>query len=315
MATTYALETPAADPYDAAFMAAAGFLAGYTGTTLVGYKIDLRCWFEFCARHDLPVLEVRRPHIELFARSLEEGADRPGHYQGVPYARSTIGRRISTVCCFYKWATEEDIIVKNPAVHVRRPKGDRESSTLGLDRNELGAFLVQAGLSSRRDHALAVLLAMNGLRVSEACNANIEDLAVGRGHRTLTVLRKGGWHELIPLAPRTARAIDLVIGERSEGPILLRNDGRRLDRCAAYRIVKRLARKAGVTHRVSPHSIRHAAITGCLDAGVDIRDVQYFAGHATPTTTIHYDRNRKNLDRHPTYILAAYVAGSSGGSH
>ena len=313
MATTYALETPSADPFDAAFMAAAGFLAAYSGTTLIGYRIDLRGWFRFCETHDLPVLEARRPHIELYIRSLEEGADRPGKYQGVGYARSTIGRRVSTVCCFYKWCTEEDIIIKNPAVHIRRPKADRESSTLGLDRNELGAFLVQAGLSSTRDHALAALLAMNGLRVSEACNANIEDLASGRGHRTLTVLRKGGWHELIPLAPRTARAIDLAVGERCEGPILLANNGGRLTRCGAYRIVKRLARRAGVEHRVSPHSIRHASITAVLDAGVDIRDAQFFAGHATPTTTIHYDRNRKNLDRHPTYILAAYVAGASGG--
>jgi integrase/recombinase XerD len=302
---THALETPSTDPFDAPFLAAAGFLAGYTGTTLTGYKIDLRGWFAFCELHDLPVLEARRPHIELYARSLEER----------PYAKSTICRRISTVACFYRWCAEEDIIVKDPAVHVHRPKPDRDSSTLGLDRNELGAFLVQAGLSTPRDHALAVLLAMNGLRVSEACNANIEDLASGRGHRTLTVLRKGGWHELIPLAPRTARAIDLAVAERCEGPILLANNGGRLTRSGAYRIVKRLAKRAGITHRVSPHSIRHAAVTAVLDAGVDIRDAQFFAGHADPRTTIHYDRNRKNLDRHPTYILAAYVAGASGGPH
>jgi integrase/recombinase XerD len=313
VSSTYALETPSADPFDAAFMAAAGFLASYSGTTLAGYKIDLRGWFQFCARHDLPVLEARRPHIELYVRSLEEGADRPGKHQGCPYARPTIGRRLSTVACFYKWCDEEDLIIKNPAAHVRRPKADRESTTLGLDRNELGAFLVQAGLSSPRDHALAVLLAMNGLRVSEACGANIEGLASGRGHRTLTVLRKGGHHELIPLAPRTGRAIDLAVEERSEGPILLRKDGGRLDRTGAYRIVKRLAKKAGITHRVSPHSIRHAAVTAVLDAGVDIRDAQFFAGHADPRTTIFYDRNRKNLDRHPTYILAAFVAGASGG--
>jgi len=310
---THALETPSADPFDAAFMAAAGFLAGYTGTTLAGYKIDLRGWFAFCEAHDLPVMEARRPHIELYIRSLEEGADRPGKYQGVPYARPTIGRRVSTICCFYKWCDEEDLIIKNPAAHVRRPKAERESTTLGLDRNELGAFLVQAGLSNPRDHALAALLAMNGLRVSEACNTNIEDMASGKGHRTVTVVRKGGHHELIPLAPRTARAIDLAVGERCEGPILLANNGERLTRCGAYRIVKRLARRAGIAHRISPHSIRHAAVTAVLDAGVDIRDAQFFAGHADPRTTIHYDRNRGNLDRHPTYILAAYVAGASGG--
>ena len=63
-----------------------------------------------------------------------------------------------------------------PSAHVRRPKQDYASSTLGLDRNELGAFLVQAGLSGGRDHALACLLALNGLRISEALNADIDNL-------------------------------------------------------------------------------------------------------------------------------------------
>jgi integrase/recombinase XerD len=75
---------------------------------------------------------------------------------------------------------------------MRRPKQDYESTTLGLDRNELGAFLVQARLSGGRDHALASLLALNGLRISEALNADIEHLGLERGHRTLTITRKGG---------------------------------------------------------------------------------------------------------------------------
>jgi integrase/recombinase XerD len=311
--STYALQTPSAGPYDDAFMAAAGFLAGYSGSTLAGYKIDLRGWFNFCAQHDLPVFEARRPHIEFYARSLEEGADRPGRWQGTPYAKPTICRRISTVACFYKWCDEEEIISKNPAAHIRRPKPDTESTNLGLDRNELGSFLVQAGLGSPMEHALAVLLALNGLRISEACNADIEDLGFQRGHHTLVVLRKGGHHELIPLAPRTARTVLVAVDERTEGPIFLRKDGRRLDKNAGYRIVKRLARRARIDHKVGPHSLRHAAITAVLDAGVDIRDAQIFAGHADPRTTILYDRNRKALDRHATYILAAFVAGASGG--
>lgn len=309
--STYDLVAPAAPVFDEAMMAAAGFLAGYSGTTLAGYKIDLRGWFAFCERHDLPVLEARRPHIELYARSLEEGADRPGKYQGCPYARPTIGRRISTVASFYKWCDIEEVIPRNPAAHVRRPKAETGSTRLGLDRNELGAFLVAAGLGSPTDHALAALLGLNGLRVSEACNANIESLAVDHGHQTLIVVRKGGGRELIPLAPRTAVAVHRAVGDRSEGPILLRADGTRLDRGAAYRVVRRLAKAAGLDHHVSPHSLRHAFVTCLLDAGVDLRDVQYAAGHADPRTTIHYDRHRKNLDRHPTYIIATFIAGAA----
>ena len=81
---------------------------------------------------------------------------------------------------------------------------DYESRTLGLDRNELGALLVQAGLSTARDHTLISLLAMNGLLISEALSADIGDLDHDRGHRTRKILRKGGKHATIPLAPRRA---------------------------------------------------------------------------------------------------------------
>jgi integrase/recombinase XerD len=66
-----------------------------------------------------------------------------------------------------------------------------------------------------------LLLALNGLRVSEATGADIEHLGLERGHRTLIITRKGGKVATIPLAPRTARAIDLAIGERTDGPLSL----------------------------------------------------------------------------------------------
>jgi len=133
---------------------------------------------------------------------------------------------------------------------------------------------------------------------------------VERGHRTLTITRKGGKVATIPLAPRTARAIDLAVGERSEGPVFLAADGRRLDRHGAARIVRRAAGRAGIRKPVGPHTLRHAFITAALDAGVPLRDVQA-ASHADPRTTIRYDRARGSLDRHATYLVAAYVAGAS----
>ena len=90
-----------------------------------------------------------------------------------------------------------------------------------------------------------------------------------RGHRTLIITRKGGKIVTIPLAPRTARAIDTCVGEREEGPMFLNWDNtRRLDRHAATRIVRRLAKGAGIEKRVTPHSLRHSFITAALDAGV-----------------------------------------------
>jgi integrase/recombinase XerD len=125
-----------------------------------------------------------------------------------------------------------------------------------LDRNQLGAILVAAGLGPPVEHALISPLALNGLRVSEASGADVEHLGLERGHPTLTITRKGGKVVTIPLAPRTGRAIDPATGERSNGPIFLTADGRRLDRHGAGRIVRRVARHAGITEYVSP---AHAA--------------------------------------------------------
>jgi len=280
----------------------AGYLAGFGESTRKAYGLDLRQWIHWCRSHDLGVFEAKRAHIELYARWLEE--------QG--RARATVVRRLSTITGFYRYCVEEELIPRSPATHVRRPKLNYESNAVGLDRNELGMYLVQAGLSGGRDHALACLLALNGLRISEALNSNIEDLGLERGHRTLTITRKGGKIVTIPLAPRTARAIDLYVGERNEGPIFLNRDGtRRLDRHAATRIVKRLAKHAGIDKKISPHSLRHSFITAALDAGVALRDVQEAASHADPRTTMRYDRARQSLDRHATYIVSTFVAGAS----
>jgi integrase len=193
----------------------------------------------------------------------------------------------------------------------KAPAPGYESHATGLDRNELGAMLVAAGLGIAAEHALISLLALNGLRVSEATGADIEALGVERGHRTLTITRKGGKVATIPLAPRTARAIDLAIGERPQGPIFLAPSGHRLDRHGAARIVRQVARRAGIGKPIGPHTPRHAFITAALDAGASLRDVQEAGSHADPRTTMRCDRARASLDRHATYIVAAYVAGAA----
>jgi len=161
-----------------------------------------------------------------------------------------------------------------------------------------------------RDHALISLLAPNGLRVSEATGANIESLGLERGHRNPHHPAQGWEDRPRPARARTARAVDLAVGERSEGPLFLGPDGHRLDRHAAARIVRRIARPASITKR-GPHTLRHAFITAALDAGVPLRDVQEAASHADPRTTMRYDRARVSLDRLATYIVSTFIAGAS----
>ncbi|HUK69550.1 MAG TPA: hypothetical protein VLW50_12500 [Streptosporangiaceae bacterium] len=135
---------------------------------------------------------------------------------------------------FYRYAVEEDLLDRSPAAHVRRPRLDYESHAIGLDRNELGAMLVAAVLGTAAEHALISLLALSGLRVSEAAGASIEALGTERGHRTLTITRKGGKVVTLPLAPRTARAIDLAVGERCEGPRWTGSARARRSGCASW---------------------------------------------------------------------------------
>ena len=201
---------------------------------------------------------VRRADIESFARKLEARGR----------ARATVTRQLCTIAGFYKYAVEEGLLDHSPAAHVRRPRVDYESHAAALDRNELGALLVAAGLGPPCEHALISLLALNGLRVSEATGADIEHLGLERGHRTLTITRKGSKVVTIPLAPRTARAIDLAVGERTGGPVFLAADGRRLDRHGAGRVVRKTARRAGIAKTVTPHTLRHAVITAAQGRGV-----------------------------------------------
>jgi integrase/recombinase XerD len=103
----------------------------------------------------------------------------------------------------------------------------------------------------------------------------------------------------------------LYVGERAGGPLFVAATGQRLSRHAADRTVKRLARRAGIGKRISPHSLRHSFITAALDAGVPLRDVQDAASHSDPRTTMRYDRRRQSLDRHATYVVAAFLAGAA----
>jgi integrase/recombinase XerD len=292
----------------------AAFLVGYEGHTRNAYARDLSGWLSFCSRYGIEPLSARRAHVDAYARELAEVQGR---------ARSTVARRLSALTGFYGYALDEGLIERSPLAGVRRPKVAEDSQTTGLDRDQLRAVLAAAreravtgAGQSRRDQALVTLLAHNGLRIGEALAADVSDLGTERGHRTLRITRKGSRRATVVLAPVTARALDDYLGGRDDGPLFVTVGGRRLDEPAAFRMVRRLARAAGLdcADQLSPHSLRHAFVTLALDAGVSLRDVQDAAGHADPRTTRRYDRARHNLDRAATYAVAAYLADSVEGA-
>ena len=142
--------------------------------------------------------EPRYCPISTLHRKLRQGTGSKGR------ARAAVTRRLRTIAGFYKYTVEAELLEHSPAAHVRRPRVDYESHAAALDRNKLGALLGAAGLGPPTEHALISLLALNGLRVSEATGADIEHLDLKRGHRTLTITRNGGKVVTIPLEPHTA---------------------------------------------------------------------------------------------------------------
>ncbi|HSH62387.1 MAG TPA: tyrosine-type recombinase/integrase [Acidimicrobiales bacterium] len=252
--------------------AIAGFLAGYCGSTRRSYATDLRLFAGWCGETNVPLFDVRRAHLELFGRWMEENGK----------MRSTVARRLSTLASFSRYCEQGRTDRAQPCgqrppaqgrlrVAHPRPRPQRARRLLGPSRPRLWPRPCP------------------GLAAGPQRPAHLR--AAGRRHRrprvrtwsrTLKILRKGGKRAVIPAGARTSRALDLYIGERTTGPIFLGAKGERMDRYAADRMVKRLARRAGITKRISPYSLRHSFITAVLDAGVPLRDVQGAASHADP---------------------------------
>lgn len=278
------------------------FVAGYaSAATRTAYRSDLSLWFSHCRHHRHDLFEVRRADIEGYARHLEARGR----------AAATVNRRLATITGFYRWAVDEGLVAGNPAGNVRRPRRPTESPRAGLSRTELKDWLDAAEAEGGQTYALACLLAINGLRVGEACGADVADLAEDRWHHTLAIRGKGDKPAIVPLPPRTVAAIAPVVAERTTGPLLMTRAGTRMNRPAAARIVARLVRRIDCSKHITPHSLRHSAITAALNAGVSLRDVQEFARHADPRTTIGYDRARHSLDRHASYAVMQYISGAA----
>src|SRR6266545_4780322 len=284
--------------------AVSAYLGRYRGETRLHTESDLRVFLRWCTDHELDPLAAVRVDIERYVRWLQEVRC---------YQPSTVSRRLSVVVGFYRVCVIDQILPHSPADYVRRPTVPAESPTLGLGHLQFEALITTARLSANlNDFALVALLGLLGLRIFESCGSSIADLGEEHGHRVLRVRGKGGKVVLVPLPPAVARAIDRAVDGRVDGPILRNTLGARMDRHSATRRLKHLAATAGVRMpRMHPHMLRHTFVTTMLDAGVSLREVQIAARHADPRTTMRYDRARKNLDRHPNYILAAYMASGT----
>jgi integrase/recombinase XerD len=262
-------------------LAAVSYLARYSGHTHELYAYQLRRWFAWCETNRLdPLVGIQRAHVELYIRHLGEAGLRT----------SSINTMMHGVRGFFRFAHIDGLIAADPAVYARLPKEHQdETRTQDLDRLELIRFLQIAQTITVHHGALAYLLGINALRASEAAAVRIEDYRETlRGHRVLHLVGKRNKPATMPLTVPVLRILEACRGERTHGPLVLRPvSGKPIDRRDCYRMVARIAKAAGIPRHISPHSLRHAAITNALDAGVPLRDAQILAPHADPRTTEH----------------------------
>ena len=235
-------------------LAVAAYLARFTGSSRYHTESDLRCYLSWCGLHHLDPLAARRPHLELYIRWMQEIRR---------FKPSTVSRRFSVAAGFYRTCVIDGRLEHSPAEHVRRPLVPAESPTLGFTHLQFEALLTAARESpSSCDFALVAMLGLLGLRIFEATSADITDLGEEHGHRVLRVCGKGTKVVLIPLPPAVGRAIDKAIGGRASGPILLNSRGARMDRHAATRRLRRLAKDAGMLiTSPHPHMLRHTFVS------------------------------------------------------
>jgi site-specific recombinase XerD len=280
------------------------------------YAGDMVAWLGWLAGRGTGALAAGRVHVDLWAAAqLDAGA-----------AESSVRRRLSALSSFYRYCAAHDLIGRVPTEGVARPVVDPDfTATVGLDRDQARALVAAAdadtGAQALRTAAVVRLLLHNALRVDEVCAADVADLGEDGGHRVLRAVRKGARKAKIPLTPATVAALEAYLTDRAQragarewrqlsGPLLATAAGGRLRQGHLWELVRRLARRAGVGawEQLSPHSLRHSAITFALDAGASLRDVQDYAGHKDPRTTRRYDHSRDSLDRNAAYTVAAYLA-------
>jgi integrase/recombinase XerD len=250
---------------------------------------------------DLRMFGRDAPGIDAWATSPEPARDYLGAMTRPPRVLrpTSLRRKAASIRAFYRFCYAEELIEADIAALIDLPRQTQRLPDT-LDQEEVESLIEAAdgeGLLALRDRALLELLYAAGLRVSEAVGLDREDLYAGGFVR---VIGKGDKERLVPVGDIARKAIETYLAARDEGhsdadpaqlgaePLFTSVRGRRLDRMSAWRILRGAATRAGLSARVTPHTLRHSFATHLLEGGADLRVVQELLGHASITTTQLY---------------------------
>lgn len=215
-------------------------------------------------------------------------------------ARTTLARRASAVKAFTAWAVRRGLLGSDPAARLQAPKAHRTLPAVLRQDQALAAMAAaesgsqQGDPLARRDQLIVELLYATGIRVSELCGLDVDDVDIGR--RVLRVLGKGNKQRTTPFGEPAAAALRVWLAEgrpalvtAQSGPALLVGArGRRLDVRQARTVVHQTVAAVAGAPDMGPHGLRHSAATHLLEGGADLRVVQELLGHASLATTQLY---------------------------
>lgn len=212
-------------------------------------------------------------------------------------ARSTIARRAASARAFTAWCLRRGLAPADPGDRLTSPQASSTLPTV-LDATEAARLMDHAAVAAddasplaMRDRAMLELLYATGIRVSELCAMDVDDL--DRSRRTARVRGKGDKERTVPYGLPAASAIDdwlgvrAAIATRAGAALFVGARGGRIDPRTVRTAVHRLTAEAGVPD-LAPHGLRHTAATHVLEGGADLRTVQELLGHATLATTQRY---------------------------
>ncbi len=274
------------DPAVSRFLDAVWMERGLSSNTLAAYRADLTALSRWLAERGVPMMKTTRADLQDFIAYRVTAGARP---------RST-ARQLSSFRRFFRYMLRENAIKDDPTAQIAMPKIGR-SLPKSLTEEEVESLLAAPAVNDplgNRDRTMLEVLYATGLRVSELVNLRGAQVNLNQG--VIRVLGKGNRERLIPLGEEAVRWIN----EFSRGPraeILLERQtdylfptrrGDRMTRQAFWHIIKRYARKAGVSKELSPHTLRHAFATHLLNHGADLRVVQMLLGHSDLSTTQIY---------------------------
>lgn len=244
-------------------------------------------------------VDLTRVDRKVVAAYMADQRDIPSPRTGRARAQSTLNHQIGTLGSLFKHLLIEEVVTRQPVPAKSQAQDSGEGKTPARTHDEMVRLVNAAQESSLRDALLVMLLYTSAARVSELTAADVGDLGVEEGYSVLRATLKGGKTRLMPLSVPVQGLLREYLGDRTEGPLILNNKGRRLTGEQVTTVLRKMATVAGLSspHTVRPHVLRTSAITSLLNDGTPLADVQHYVGHSGPSTTMRYWRRTQGRSR------------------